>query len=86
MIDEELLTQEDFRYIIARVVDNAKDAYNENDGSDFFKGKMLAYYEVLDTIRNELTVEGKDITRFGLDFSPEELLYPEGYRQLCGPT
>lgn len=82
MIDEELLTQEDFRYIIARVVDNAKDAYNENDGSDFFKGKMLAYYEVLDTIRNELTVEGKDITRFGMDFSLEDLLRTETSGQL----
>ncbi len=71
------LTAERLQYIIARVIDNANDAVKEskeNPKSDFIDGKKLAYYEVLDTIKNELDVSEQDMKEFGLDFPLETLL------------
>lgn len=64
------LTDETIKYIISRVLDNANDAFKEfekapNDA--FYSGKRLAYYEILDTIKNELIVRGQDLKEFGLD-------------------
>ena len=71
------LTAERLQYIIARVIDNANDAVKdskENPKSDFIDGKKLAYYEVLDTIKNELDVSEQDMKEFGLNFPLETLL------------
>ena len=71
------LTAERLQYIIARVIDNANDAVKdskENPKDDFINGKKLAYYEVLDTIKNELDVSEQDMKEFGLDFPLETLL------------
>lgn len=58
-----------FKYIVARIIDNAKDASNEyqESNSEFADGKCLAYYEVLDTIKNELVTRDIDITGYGFD-------------------
>ena len=51
------MNESEFQYIIARVIDNANDALKEakeNPESEFYEGKKLAYYETLDTIKNEL--------------------------------
>ncbi len=43
-----------FQFIIKRLVDNANDAfidYKNNINDEFYIGKKLAYYEVLDTIK-----------------------------------
>ena len=69
----ELLSKEGIAYIVERIIDNAKDSFSEND-SDFNKGKRLAYYEILDTIKNELIVRDADLNELGLDFNLEELL------------
>lgn len=64
------LTSEAIKYIIARVLDNAYDAIEEakeNGTDEFYSGKRLAYYEVLDTIKNELIVRDQDLKEFGLD-------------------
>ena len=71
------LTAERLQYIIARVIDNANDAVKESKEdpkNDFINGKKLAYYEVLDTIKNELYVSEQDMKEFGLDFPLETLL------------
>ena len=71
------LTAERLKYIIARVIDNANDAVKEskeNPKDTFIDGKKLAYYEVLDTIKNELDVSEQDMKEFGLDFPLETLL------------
>lgn len=68
------LTAEAIKYIIARVLDNAVDAFEEakdNKGDLFYQGKKLAYYEVLDTIKNELSVREQDLKEFGLNESLE---------------
>lgn len=69
MMHEEL-TVDAIKFIIARVLDNANDAFEEakeNKGELFYQGKKLAYYEVLDTIRNELYGHDQDLKEFGLD-------------------
>ena len=49
--------------------------FNECGASDlFYDGKKTAYYEILDTIKNELDVSEQDLKEYGLDFTLEELL------------
>ncbi len=71
------LTAERLKYIIARVIDNANDAFEESKTEPddaFIAGKKTAYYEVLDTIKNELDVSEQDLKEYGLNFTLEELL------------
>lgn len=68
------LTAAELEYIVSRVLSNANDALSENDDSDFSSGKRTAYYEILDTIKNELIARGVDIKAFGLDINLESLL------------
>lgn len=63
---------ETLQYIVARIVENAHDVESETD--DFSKGKRMAYYEVLDTIKTELAIMGTDLEAFGIDFDLESLL------------
>lgn len=62
------MNEETLKRIIARVLDNANDALNE-EKSEFVDGKKLAYYEVLDTIKNELKINDADLKEFGLDIN-----------------
>ena len=71
-----MLSNDSVKYIISRVLDNAKDAFeeaDENKDDDFYKGKKLAYYEILDTIKNELDVREEDLKDFGLDVDLERI-------------
>lgn len=71
-----IMTESEIKYIIERVLDNSKDALmeaRENPDEDFYKGKKLAYYEVLDTIKNELTVRIDDLKEFGLDIDLDKM-------------
>lgn len=68
------LTTSELEFIISRVLDNAKDASLNKDNSEFAQGKKLAYYEILDTIKNELEVREIDTKDFSLDISLESLL------------
>lgn len=67
------LTSSELEFIISRVLGNAEDASKE-EKSDFTDGKKLAYYEILDTIKNELEVREVDISHFGLDKVLEKLI------------
>lgn len=64
-----------FDFILERVVDNAMDAAQENDSDKSFQsGKKLAYYETLDTIKNELIAHDIDVSEYGLNDVLERLL------------
>ena len=67
----------EFKYIVSRVLDNANDAISEakeNPEDDFYKGRKMAYYEVLDTIKNELKARDADLKEFGLDIDLENVI------------
>ena len=67
------MTESEIKFIISRVLDNAKDAIKETDtNAEFSSGKLFAYYEILDTIKNELIVRGQDLKEFGLDIDLEK--------------
>lgn len=72
------MTEETIKHIIARVIDNANDALEEerkNKNDAFYKGKKLAYYEILDTIKNDLDIDDQDLKAFGLDVNLEKIFY-----------
>ena len=53
----------------------SKEKCSEHDGEDFYLGRNEAYYEVISTIRSDLESAGQDLTEFGLDFDPEDILW-----------
>lgn len=70
-----MMSEETIKFIISRVIDNANDALQEakdNKGDEYHDGKKLAYYEVLDTIKNELIAHDQDLKEFGLDINLEK--------------
>ncbi len=68
------LTESELQFIILRVLENAREEASDDDVSDFSKGKRLAYYEVLDTVKNELEAHDVDVSEYGLDATLETLL------------
>ena len=71
------MMNETIKYILSRVIDNANDVImesREHPDDDFYKGKKLAYYEVLDTIKNELIAKDQNLKEFGLDINLEEAI------------
>lgn len=73
MMNNQLTTAE-LEYIISRVLSNANDAMSNTDNSDYSNGRKMAYYEILDTIKNELIARNIDIKSLGLDIPLENLL------------
>jgi len=68
------LSKEEIKYLIARLLDNANDAFETSDnnkGDAFYEGKKLAYYEMLDILKTELEVRDQDLKEFGLDINLE---------------
>ena len=73
------LTNDQLAYIIERVLTNAIEATEAAKASahDAFKdGRALAYYEALDTIKNELEICDMDTGNLGLGVNLEVLLSP----------
>lgn len=68
------MNESTIKYIITRVIDNANDEELLVSKDDFSTGKKLAYYEILDTIKNELIANDQDLKEFGLDFNLEKKL------------
>ncbi len=71
------LTPEALEYIIARVIDNAKDAVNEakeNPSDEFYAGRRLAYYEVLDIIQAELDIHDQNLKEYMLDMDLDKFI------------
>lgn len=70
-----MMNESTIKLIISRVIDNAADALEEakeNKNDDFYNGKKLAYYEILDTIKNDLVINEQDLSEFGLDINLEK--------------
>lgn len=70
-----MMNESAIKFIISRVIENANDAAEEakqNKNDDFYKGRKLAYYEILDTIKSELDVRDADLKEFGLDIDLEK--------------
>lgn len=70
-----MMNESTIKLIISRVIDNAADALEEakeNQNDDFYNGKKLAYYEILDTIKNDLVINEQDLSEFGLDINLEK--------------
>lgn len=68
------LTVSELEFIVSRILENANESFSDKDDSEFNQGKKLAYYEMLDTIKNELMTRDIDIKAFGLDINLEKLL------------
>ena len=69
------MNNDTIKFIISRVLDNANEALEEakeNKDDDFYKGKKLAYYEILDAIKNEIDIRDEDLKEFGLDIDLEK--------------
>ena len=67
------LSEDSIKYIIGRVVRNANDVVSERrkkPDDAFLQGKGLAYYEILDSIRNDLLISDTDLSDFGLENDP----------------
>lgn len=69
-----MMDENTIKYIISRIIANANDAIKEHreNAGDFYDGKTLAYYEVLDTIKNELEIRDQNLKEFGLDIDLEK--------------
>ena len=68
---------EGISYIVERIVERAREAVEESreNREDSFKdGRALAYYEVLDILRTELSVREISLEEIGLDFNLEKEL------------
>ena len=64
-------------YIVGRIVERAREAVEESKDNreDVFRdGRALAYYEVLDILRTELSVREISLEKIGLDFNLEREL------------
>ena len=61
------LTPAEMKYIIYRVVKNGYESIDDEkkDPCEFNEGRKLAYYEVLDTIYNQLDIYEQDTKNFG---------------------
>ena len=71
------MTDAEFEFIVSRVVANAYDALKEAEQNkdDFYKGRKFAYYEVLNTIKNELIVREQELNKYNLDIDLEKIFY-----------
>lgn len=62
---------------IEKILERAKEASAESkkDRSDLFNsGRNLAYFEVLDMLRNELEANGYDVASLGMNIDIDELV------------
>ena len=71
------LSQDAMKRMISRLIDNANDAIKDaadNKNDDFYDGKVAAYYEMLDSLKNDLKIEDADIKNFGLDIDLDQMI------------
>lgn len=73
---EKTLSNEAMKYIIARLVENANEAVaesEENKEDQFKSGRRLAYYEMLDILKNEIDARDVDLKEFGLNIDVDRI-------------
>ena len=69
------LTKEGIKYLIARLLERAKEANEErrdNPEDNFQAGRNMAYYEMLDILKTELDIREQDLGEFGLNINLEK--------------
>lgn len=73
----EKITEDGIKYLIARLLERAKEAkqeYKESVSKDdklFQSGRNSAYYEMLDILKSELSIREQDLKEWGLDINLE---------------
>ena len=69
------MMNEEMKYILSRIIERAFEAAEERrqaDADHFERGRAVAYYEVLDIVKNELDAHDYDLKEFGLDINLEK--------------
>ena len=63
------LNKETMQYIVGRLLELAKDAYEESqkEHDPFYEGQNVAFYKMLDVLQTELDVNEQDLKDYGLD-------------------
>ena len=72
------MNEDEFSYIVQLLVERAVEASADSKAvpEDLFqKGRKIAYYEVLDTIKNQLLVNDQKLEEYHLDFDLEHSLW-----------
>lgn len=66
----------DIKKIVKEIIERANESKAEAKESqdNFYLAKNLAYYEVLDMLRDELTMQGESLADYGLNFELESIL------------
>ena len=69
------LSNEAYKFIIRRILERAFESIEEakKGGCDLDYGRKLAYYEIADIIKSELSVRDADLAEFGLDIDLEKV-------------
>lgn len=67
----ELISRDGLKYLIDRLLQNAREAIAEGKKDAFTSGRLLAYYEMLNIMRNELLADDEDLHDLGLDINIE---------------
>lgn len=72
-----LMKKELLQFIIERILNSAKDSLKDlnDDKSEFNDGKTVAYYEVLDILKNELWAHGYNLDEYNLEIDLEKLFF-----------
>lgn len=69
------LTKEGLKFIISRLLKNANEAAEEsreNSSDEFAAGRRVAYYEMLDILKSELSIRDQDLKELGIDIDLEK--------------
>ena len=71
----DLLNRDGVAWIVSTILGQAKTAIDEYDAQkdDFFQGRMLAYYELLDAIKSRIQVREGNPDEYGLGINIENL-------------
>ena len=73
----EALTKDGIAYMVSRLLERGKEAKDEagkDSGNEFNNGRMTAYYEMLNILKNDLLIRDQDISEYGLDIDLENTL------------
>lgn len=71
----DLMSRDGVKFIVGRVIENANDAMKEREKdpkNEYLAGKVQAFYETLDIIKNELSARDEDLKEYGLDIPLEQ--------------
>ena len=62
-----------FAYCFGRIVEKAEESAEIDDGSEFFDGKRLAYFEAIEAVQNAIMGFGIDLKEVGMDYDANQV-------------